>query len=685
MMLRPTVVSLILLIQIGCGIQGEKLVTIENQNLTLHFNNNMYSKVGSTVPGTSPIMNDFQPTEYLEVSDGVLTDFELESSEVLEYNGPLGVSQRHLIVGILNEGGWLIRKSITVDNYEELKDFLVVQVSYTNLGEKSIAVNKWVNNSYTIQNQGDEPPFWSFQGASYEDRRDWLAPLQAGFEQQNYMGMNASDYGGGVPVTDVWRSDLGIAVGHLSLVPKLVTLPVMVDKENKATVGVHFSKDVMLEPQAELLTIPTFIAVHEGDYYAALQKYSQVMQKNGLEFVEPEDAAYESIWCAWGYEREFNTAEVLATLPKVKELGIKWAVLDDGFQIAEGDWDVNPEKFPGGDADMIDFVDQIHSYGLKAKLWWAPLAVDPGTQLLEQDPDIILINDMGLPQDISWWNSYYMSPVYQGTIDHTRATVKKFLGEWGFDGLKMDGQHMNGIPPDYNSGHNLTYPEESVEQLPAFFKMIYDEARSIKPQAVVENCPCGTACSFYNMAYMNQSVSSDPTSSWQIRHKGKTFKAIMGRTAYYGDHVELSDNGNDFASSFGIGAVLGTKFTWPKDNPAQNRSYLLTPEKESIWKKWFDLYHQKMLSKEPYLGTLYDIGYDKPETHVIQKDDTLHYAFYATSWDGAVEFRGLQQGSYAIYDYVNGVELGNVQGPSDTLMVKFEGSLLVEAVPNTSE
>ena len=674
--------SLILSFLIGCGNPANDTVTIENHNLTILLDSHMHSKVISGLPGSSPLMNDFQASEYLIISGKPQTDFDLVSSEVTEYQSPLGTSQRHVITGTLKQGGLSIRKVVTIDRYEAFEDFLAVEVSYTNLGAEDLVVNKWVNNSYVILNQGDTPPFWSFQGASYQDRRDWIVPLESGFTQENYMGMNASDYGGGVPVVDIWRRDLGIAVGHLSLVPKLVTLPVEVDDGDQVSVGVHFDREVIVVPGEVLKTLPTFVMIHQGDYYAALQKYSRVMQKMGLEFVESEDAAYESIWCAWGYEREFNTAEVLATLPKVKELGIKWAVLDDGYQIAEGDWEVNPKKFPGGDADMIKFVDTIHSYDLKAKLWWAPLAVDPGTNLLEQDPDIILINDMGLPQEISWWDSYYMSPVYQGAIDHTRATVQKFLGQWGFDGLKMDGQHMNAVPPDYNEAHNLAYPEESVEQLPAFFKMIYQEARAIKPHAVIENCPCGTACSFYNMAYMNQSVSSDPLSSWQIRHKGKTFKAIMGRTAYYGDHVELSDNGNDFASSFGIGAVLGTKFTWPRDNPAQSSSYLLTPEKEQIWKKWFDLYHKKMLSKEPYLGTLYDIGYDKPETHVIRKNDILHYAFYAPSWEGMVEFRGLKPGDYTIFDYVNGVTLGNIKGPSDRLMVTFEGSLLVEAVPN---
>ena len=46
-------------------------------------------------------------------------------------------------------------------------------------------------------------------------------------------------------------------------------------------------------------------------------------------------------------------------------------------------------------------------------------------------------------------------------------------------------------------------------------------------------------------------------------------------TAYAGDHVELSDNGDDFASTIGIGAIVSTKFTWPRDPKPQN-NFLLT-------------------------------------------------------------------------------------------------------------
>jgi alpha-galactosidase len=64
----------------------------------------------------------------------------------------------------------------------------------------------------------------------------------------------------------------------------------------------------------------------------------------------------------------------------------------------------------------------------------------------------------------------------------------------------------------------------------------------------------------------------------------------MGPSApFAGDHVELSDHGDDFASTVGIGAVVSTKFTWPVD-PKPKDSFLLTPEKERLWRKWVALY-----------------------------------------------------------------------------------------------
>jgi alpha-galactosidase len=220
-----------------------------------------------------------------------------------------------------------------------------------------------------------------------------------------------------------------------------------------------------------------------------------------------------------------------------------------------------------------------------------------------------------------------------------------------------------------------------VEGLQTFFRAIYQTATAIDPDAVIELCPCGTAYSAFNFPHMNQAPASDPESSWQVRHKGKTLKALMGPSAAYaGDHVELSDHHDDFASTVGVGAVISTKFTWPVD-PKPKDSWLLTPEKEREWRRWIALYKEKMLPLGIYRGELYDIGFDKPETHVVEKSGRFYYAFYARDFTGAVPLRGLAPGRYRLRDYVNNKDYGEVSAADARLKIAFRGSLLIEVIP----
>jgi len=328
---------------------------------------------------------------------------------------------------------------------------------------------------------------------------------------------------------------------------------------------------------------------------------------------------------------------------------------------------------------MRRIADAIHKHGMKAKLWWAPMAADPCSNILEKQPGMKLRTHEGAPQYITWWDSYYLSPVNPLTKEYTENLVRRFLDTWNFDGLKLDGQHLNCCLPDYNQASKLEYPEQAVELLPTFFESIYNVAREIKPYAVIQNCPCGTAMNFFNMPYMNQAVSSDPLSSWQIRLKGKVYRAIFDKIAYYADHVELSDNGDDFATQIGIGAVVGSKFTYPKDNPNVKKSYLLTPEKEVLYKKWVGIYNDKMLSKGDYLN-LYDLTFDKPETHAIQKDGKMYYAFYADQWSGEIELRGLDKDrEYTVHEYTSDdKKTYTIKGSNPYINPSFTRDYLIE-------
>jgi alpha-galactosidase len=300
---------------------------------------------------------------------------------------------------------------------------------------------------------------------------------------------------------------------------------------------------------------------------------------------------------------------------------------------------------------------------------------------LHDHTDMLLLDKEGAVQNVSWWNSFYLCPAYPKTVAYTLDLVRRFVGEWGHAGLKIDGQHLNGVAPCYNPAHRHARPEESMEQLPDFFRAIYATATRINPAAVIELCPCGTSYSFFDFPYINQAPASDPESSWQVRLKGKTLKALMGPSApFAGDHVELSDHGDDFASTVGIGAVVSTKFTWPVD-PKPKDSFLLTPEREKEWRRWISLYKDKMLPKGAYRGDLYDIGFDKPEAHVIERSGRTYYSFYASHWDGPVELRGLGPRQYRLRDYFNDRDLGVVSGSRPVLHTSFERFLLIEAIP----
>lgn len=652
---------------------------IENRNLRIEFDHHLRSRVVARFGKEETVMGPFTASETVTTTEKLWAGFLLTSYTRGRTKDVFGEGEQLTVEG---KSGSL-KKKVSVSVYDDFPAMAFFQVQYTNTGTTELTVKSWTNNAYEInaQRRVSQPSFWSYQSGSYEKRPNWIVPLHTNFRQENYQGMNASDYGGGTPIIDVWRRDVGMAVGHVEPRPKLVSLPVSMPDPAHARIAVQFTKAISLKPGESFPTFRTFVAVHQGDYFRTLVDYRRVMMKQGLQIPAAPNDAFGAIWCAWGYGRTVQPQQVYDTLPTAKRLGFVWVTLDDGWQNNVGDWGLDPKKFPHGDADMKALVDRIHQDGFKAQLWWSPLSAVPDSELLRDHPDYELLNRDGSRRKISWWNSDYLCPADRRVVDYHKALVRKILLDWGFDGLKLDGQHMNGVPACYNPAHHHAQPEESVEALPDFFRAIYETAQEVKPGALVEFCPCGTAFSFFTMPHFNMSVASDPTSSFQVRSKGKTLRALMGDTIpFFGDHVELSDGGNDFASTVGVGGVVGTQFVLPSLVEKRSKSDL-TPAREKEFEKWLRIYRDKMLSKGQYLGELYDIGFDLPETHAIRKDQTMYYAFFAKRWNGPVKLRGLEDREYSVVDYVRGKNLGTISGHEARLRVEFEGNLLVEVRP----
>ena len=358
---------------------------IQSSVLRIEFDHNLHSQVVALFGQAPKSLTPLSASETVAGVGRTWSDFAVTSAHRETVSDAFGTGERLSLTGQSGE----LRKSVSVTIYADFPSLAIFDVEYSNEGATQLTIRGWTNHQYSLTSVATArgSAFWSYQSGSYEKRPDWVLPLRPGFRQENYLGMNASDYGGGTPIVDVWRKDVGLAVGHVEPGPRLISLPVSMPDARHARLAVRSTRDRTLEPGETFHTLRTFVSVHQGDYFRTLTEYRRLMVRQGFQMATAPDSAYGPIWCAWGYGRSMKLKQVYDTLPTVKKMGFAWVTLDDGWQNNYGDWEVDPKKFPHGDADMKAFVDRIHEEGFIAQLWWSPLSAVPDSKLLKDHPD----------------------------------------------------------------------------------------------------------------------------------------------------------------------------------------------------------------------------------------------------------------------------------------------------------
>ncbi len=498
---------------------------INGQNISIEYNEDLYSRVISKINGDEKILGDFTPSEFINIDGIDIQKFKFKNIENSVLIDSIGKGKKYKIISFSKD----LKKTVTIKSYDNFPAMLFMKVKYTNESGSILHIDSWTNNNYqfnSIAQKNEKESFWAYLPGTYGWENDWIQPLKTGFKRENYLGMNWVDYGGGTPVLDIWRNDVGIAIGHVEQEPKIISFPTSIKTGKFVSMSLTVKELLDLKPGESFSTFETFVSIHSGDCYQILNEFSKFMTARGIKFRNSPEEAYQPIWCGWEYEKDFTVQELLNTLPEIKKLGLKWVVLDFGWSTGLGDYKLDEKKFPHGDTSIMALVDSIHSIGAKAKLWLNPLAVYPSSELFLKHPEYLLLNNDGSPEYIQYWNSFFLCPAYSEVQKYACDFITKALKIWGFDGFKIDGNNLNMVPPCYNPAHHHASPDDSFEELPKFFNMIYETALNINPNAVVEICPCGTNQSFYILPYMNQTVASDPQNSWQVRMKGKVLKSI---------------------------------------------------------------------------------------------------------------------------------------------------------------
>lgn len=121
--------------------------------------------------------------------------------------------------------------------------------------------------------------------------------------------------------------------------------------------------------------------------------------------------------------------------------GYRYVNVDAGWNVMDGDWRANPDRFPNGMAALARY---IHDRGLLAGTYFIPFAVNrglidapvPGTDLYFRDIVLRDVAGQPVPADVLMWE-YVLDGSHPGTRAFLR-TVAASIAADGFDFVKLD-------------------------------------------------------------------------------------------------------------------------------------------------------------------------------------------------------------------------------------------------------
>ena len=595
--------------------------------------------------------------------------------------GTLGAGERISIRSISPSTG-LVRTHIV--EVCTAKKGVVYAKSVYQAGDADVAVTGFLGNTYELFDPGDL--IWSFHGGGegpttfYDQLQkiDLTSPDK--FTRENIQDDSAA----GIPAADIYTAAGGITVGDASATRREVRTPVR-QTADSAEISIQWP-GITIAAGTSVEVGQSFTIVHEGDYFTGLRGYKIAMESLGVVMLKDiSDRSYELRWEGWGWAFDWTMDLIIGELDWLQSIGIKQITIDDAWFDHAGDWQLNPEKFPNGEADMKRLVDAIHAHGMTALLWWRPCdggrddsalhREHPEYFVMREDGKTAMLAGPGKRNTTSWCNGagYQLCPTTAGTIAATVAFINRAMNEWGFDGFK--GDYVWSMAKCYNPDHHHPYPEESTERQAEIYRAAREAMVANDPECFNLLCCCGAPQDFYSLPYMTQVVTADPTSLDQTRTRVKLYKALMGdRFPVTTDH-----SGIWYAATIGTGAVIIEKCAF-------------TGAEADEYARWVGIANREQLHKGRFIGDLYSYGFDPYETYVVEKNGVMYYAFYR---DGRrclpcgypdIELKGLDPDKmYRIVDYVNDrVVATNLMGDSAVFNTRFAQYLLVKAVEITT-
>lgn len=207
-------------------------------------------------------------------------------------------------------------------------------------------------------------------------------------------------------------------------------------------------------------------------------------------------------------------------------------IIDDKWQHTYGDCYPDPERWP----DMRAFTDEMHRRGIHTLLWFRLW----GGEGLPEDE---VMPGGGIPYNSITLN---YAPYADPTNEKYRARLKKLLhlllsdeeGCMNCDGFKLD----YSLVMPYGKTAKSSGGQYGAEMTKRLYKLIYETAKEIKPDALINASPChpyfAEVC---DMARLHDYAWDCRNETEQMRLRAKLFDAALPGVLIDTDSVNFTD------------------------------------------------------------------------------------------------------------------------------------------------
>ncbi len=255
--------------------------------------------------------------------------------------------------------------------------------------------------------------------------------------------------------------------------------------------AVYHSWCKKLAPGAVYTTVP-FVAVY-GTSLNEVLKEMTLYRRTLLPYSEPDKDLpvifNEYMHLAWNAPYESVTRPLV---PVVADLGAQYYVIDCGWHDDvdtdtiynyTGEWYESRERYPGGIADMADYV---HSHGLKFGLWVEPEVVGQWcTKMLEYYDDDCFLRRNG--EKICEMGRYFLDMRHPKVRAYLTEVIDRMCNEYKADYIKFDYNEECGPGTELYSDSLADGLQAHCEARAEWVK----EITARHPNVIFENCASG--------------------------------------------------------------------------------------------------------------------------------------------------------------------------------------------------